>query len=428
MSGMQKLLRVIKINALSILAFPLFIVSIVSKLARQALEKILVFIGVGAAIIGLIILKAFIKDPGGFLENLFMFLFLCVFTVAGIVFLFVYLFGRILAALTSSMVLIFSGLLDFIYGICYKGYSSLCEICESDYGELKRSGSKIPVIACVMWHIMRFINFVTIKLLSLSFPLSIAAGVCFLVYAITLISNESQKQYGMSIFEYLKALPALDAVFGVFYFAVPILGIIVILISLGIQWKELGEDLDTDFSESASLVNTPPDSNDNPLDNIFEKGKNVQRCQQYMDTLNELITGFEDLHHQVGMAMKISQDQNLAQMFNEYANLMDILTKQLSSVESDISADIFEKMFIPHIDNAVQLSKQINKEIMRIITLNASSQTEQKTFDFFAGCTTREEIRHRYKALCKVYHPDVGGHEETFKSLQQQYEEKLGAI
>lgn len=45
--------------------------------------------------------------------------------------------------------------------------------------------------------------------------------------------------------------------------------------------------------------------------------------------------------------------------------------------------------------------------------------------DFFEGCSSEEELKKRYKALCKVYHPDVGGHEETFKVLQNQYEEKM---
>ena len=46
---MIAVLKVIKVNILSLLAFPLFVVALAAKLVRQALEKFLVFVGVGAA-------------------------------------------------------------------------------------------------------------------------------------------------------------------------------------------------------------------------------------------------------------------------------------------------------------------------------------------------------------------------------------------
>lgn len=68
---MIAVLKVIKVNILSLLAFPLFVVALAAKLVRQALEKFLVFVGVGAAVIGLVILKALIQDPGKFFQNIF---------------------------------------------------------------------------------------------------------------------------------------------------------------------------------------------------------------------------------------------------------------------------------------------------------------------------------------------------------------------
>lgn len=42
---------------------------------------------------------------------------------------------------------------------------------------------------------------------------------------------------------------------------------------------------------------------------------------------------------------------------------------------------------------------------------------------FFMGCENKEQLDHRYKSLCKTYHPDYNsGDEETFKEMKAEYE------
>lgn len=42
-------------------------------------------------------------------------------------------------------------------------------------------------------------------------------------------------------------------------------------------------------------------------------------------------------------------------------------------------------------------------------------------FQFFAGCTDWEQVKSRYRDLMKIYHPDVGGHEEASKKINAEY-------
>ena len=42
---------------------------------------------------------------------------------------------------------------------------------------------------------------------------------------------------------------------------------------------------------------------------------------------------------------------------------------------------------------------------------------------FFSGCDTIDKLERRHKILCKAYHPDAGGDEETFKKMQSEYED-----
>lgn len=45
--------------------------------------------------------------------------------------------------------------------------------------------------------------------------------------------------------------------------------------------------------------------------------------------------------------------------------------------------------------------------------------------DFFAGCTTADEIKTRRRSLAKDLHPDKGGDSEEFAEMMKQYDKKI---
>lgn len=45
--------------------------------------------------------------------------------------------------------------------------------------------------------------------------------------------------------------------------------------------------------------------------------------------------------------------------------------------------------------------------------------------NFFQTCFTESEIKARFRDLCKIHHPDLGGNEETMKAVNLAYEERL---
>ena len=49
-------------------------------------------------------------------------------------------------------------------------------------------------------------------------------------------------------------------------------------------------------------------------------------------------------------------------------------------------------------------------------------QTRTNTTSYFAGCTTKEQLKKRHRELCMKYHPDRGGNAEVFKKMQAEYE------
>jgi len=431
-SNISPVLKILKINILALLAFPLLLISIASKLIMKAFEKTLVFMGVAAAIFILFQLNIIINSWGGFFENLALIIGLLVFFggIIALIFIIPILLGSIALAAFSFISIIVNAILAILFEISYAGYSKLYDICKCDYNDLSdECQSKYPTFACVFWHLLRAFNFLIIKLFSFTWPLSIVVCVGFIGYSIYFVSSKVQNTFGIGIFAYLKLFPLIQTVFAVLYFLVLVIGIAIIILSLGAEWSEWGQMLSLSTQDYDSYIQMQlSEIEPNFLDNSFEEGKNAQRCQQYINTLEELINDFEDLKQQVDAAMCIKHDPVIAYKFSEYVNLLNELSKQLSS-KSNINPKIFELKFIPQIERASRLSKDIIKDTLRIINKNVSSANKaQKVFDFFEGCSTEEELKKRYKALCKVYHPDVGGHEETFKLLQNQFEEKMKAV
>ena len=71
---------------------------------------------------------------------------------------------------------------------------------------------------------------------------------------------------------------------------------------------------------------------------------------------------------------------------------------------------------------------RLNKTLSK--SLNALKEgSKASSEDFFKGCTSRQEIDKRYKALAKAYHPDTGaGDNEMFSRLTEQYIKEKEAI
>jgi len=45
--------------------------------------------------------------------------------------------------------------------------------------------------------------------------------------------------------------------------------------------------------------------------------------------------------------------------------------------------------------------------------------------DYFHGCFSEQEIKLRYRELCKQHHPDLGGSTEAMQAVNAAYEERL---
>lgn len=42
---------------------------------------------------------------------------------------------------------------------------------------------------------------------------------------------------------------------------------------------------------------------------------------------------------------------------------------------------------------------------------------------YFAACTTPDALKHEYRRLCKIYHPDLGGDTATMAAINDEYDD-----
>lgn len=427
-------LKLVKINILSLISFPLLLISITSKLLLKALEKALVFLGVGVALLGLFLLNLIFNNPNSLLNGISTLIVLII--LFGVIILITFsvliLLGSIATAIFSMIISALMTILNFIFHISNNGYSKLYDICKKEHdslvGELK---DKRLSYICVLWHMLKYFNWIVVKLLSIAYPISIATSIGLVFYCIISVKTTISKTFGIGIFSYLKLFPTTNTVFTVLYFMLIVISCVIVLISLGIEWGEWGQLLKISTQNyqdyrNTMLQKTLEFSSDVSAQYIFEQGKNSQHCQQYMETLLELFGNVEAFQHQIDTAMHLKYDPSIVCEFTEYINTLNLLSEMLSDNKSVIACKNFQHQFIPLIDKANKQSKDIQKRVLKVIeNSNFTPSNEENPADFFGGCVTEEDIKKRYKSLCKIYHPDLGGHEDTFKLLQNQYKTKV---
>jgi len=152
-----KVLTALKINMLALLSIPLLLISMGAKLFEKTLEKAMVFFGVGAAVLILMLLREIINNIRGFLEAIGTIL--AIIIVFGglilVILLVIVLAGTIVTVAIAAVVKVLTAVADYIFRASHGGYSKLYDVCKSDYGLLTSEKRRvIPAIVCLFWSLL----------------------------------------------------------------------------------------------------------------------------------------------------------------------------------------------------------------------------------------------------------------------------------
>lgn len=416
-------LRVIKINILSLIAFPLLIVATVVKLIAKAMEKLITIVGTILVIMGLALVFELAKNPGEFFQGLIMFV--VIFVIGGIfTALIVWILSIISGVLMGGVALII-GAVNIIYELVYGGYAALYHICYEDYCRLGMKRS-VKIGSCFFYSLLRIFNRVIIFFASHAIKLLVLLSIVIVVNSLMETNTYIQTTFGLGLLEYLKMFSWYEIIYGVVLYGAVLAGVVILLVSLGIEWSEWGVEMSLSTSDYEKYVKSVmsgyQDMNAARLSDHSEAdSKRMDKCNRYMELLNLHISTFESFLQETQSVAERSEDYILRANHGQYITDLHEITEFLNQFGTQMPMEEFEKV-IPRIEQIDVLKRRIEQQVAQI---RESREKREQGGSFFAGCDTKEKLDKRYKALCKTYHPDSeAGDEETFKRMSDEYEAK----
>ena len=421
---MKTVLKIIKINLLSIVALPLLLIATLSKLIAKALEKFILLFGMTLTIGVIMLLFELMRNPKNTLQGMIL-LVICLviggLLVAGILFV-LSLISKVCMKVVNVVIKCFLVIYELVYG----GYAQLFNICKNDYEEIGvDSKAIVNGSRCFFYTILSIVNKSIVFLVTHALKIFIACSVTLVIGSLISLNMYFNGQLGVGLFAYLGLFNAYEVVYGVVVYIATVGSLVVWMISLGIEWNEWGKEMNlatTDYAMYSSVVLEHGET--------MEKSHietNGEKYEKHSYILDSHLQDYERFVKENGPLVQKSDDMVLKSSYGQYITAINQLVESISqnSEEDAIPEKVFEGL-IDTIDKLDELKKSISKKVSR---LKLKLQNIENQSSFFVGCDTNDKLEKRYKALCKTYHPDGdAGDEETFKLMKEEYENKRATL
>lgn len=410
---MGNLIRVIKVNIYSIIALPFLLMATVCKLIAKALQRIKTIFSM-ALITGVVLLViAVLKEPEKILEYVKSGLGIAV-TLGIILFILKIAFSIVSFILTTLYHLVIE-LFDTLYRITFNVYQSLEMGCKNDFEYLRLTGPTfLYMVLCSFYVILRLTNFLIKLFIHLSLLLFILSSAGFAFYLYYDTNRRVLKTFGLTFAEYFGRFSTMSKIESIVLYFILIADVFVILVSLGIEWKEWANELtlgEEDYDRYAKQF----EEYDEYMDEI-ETEEN--EGYEYFISVDEHLGDITAFLSDVREAMELGDNPLLENACNEYLRNLSEISDEIAAKNGKISSDELTRLK-PYIR---QLDKQKDNIQKMLEKQNEILDNPARNSIFFSGCTSRNKLDKRYKSLCKAYHPDAeGGDSETFMVLTEEY-------
>lgn len=405
---MGNILKILKINALSLLALPLLLLATMCKLIAKAMDKLALMFGMSSLTLLIYFIFEAIKQPEGFLQ---WFLLVLVFAVVG------FLLVAIIYALIRFGMVVWNAITGFFnnaYEVTYMSYLKFYETCTTDFEALNGEAPKKGYLAaCLFYTIVLGLNKVIITFITISLYLAIGGSVVFVVATLLSLNSNISKTLGINLFTYIANCDTFTKIYGIVFLLAYMATVVIVLLSLGLEWHEWAMELKMTGEQYKEHVQQLQDKKLEAENTVSDKDK------KYMDKLSKHLNEVEKLEPEVERILAAGDNPVLRSAWSDYLKALTNITHTFNSRKEGIPITKFKKL-IPKID---ALDKQCENIKRLLARRKEEAQNLTKNSAFFSGCNTAEKLEKRYKSLCKAYHPDAeGGDEETFKALQEEYE------
>lgn len=246
----MQLLKIMKINILSIIALPLFLLSVAGQLMARAMEKIVVLLGAVVLVLMSTLVAEFVKDHGSTGGEIV--LSIVGLVIGGGLILFVL---SVASALCTGAAEIVSSICEWVYEKSYDGYEYLFDICEEDYNELRFGNRFVCGICCLFYILLYGVNKVFVFLIRHCLKIFILLSVILVGGTLYYFDIMAKCQLQMSLLAYLKSCNMVDLIYICLIFVIVMGAVVTVLISLGTEWSEWGLEMEMVSSGSAIYRN-----------------------------------------------------------------------------------------------------------------------------------------------------------------------------
>lgn len=412
---MEKVLKILKVNVLSLIALPLLLLATACKLIAKALEKVSVILGMLVLTGFLVAGFEFVKNPGSglqFIAGLLVLLFL-----AGLFVALILLLIRFAAAIISAVWNAIIAFFEAIYDFTYIGFLKLYAACENDYQYINLNGKKgLNAFLCLFYTLLRAVNTVIITVISWALIASVILSVLLVASTLLSLNNSMRKTFGLNLFQAIGRFDAFSLVYGIVMFLCIMSLFIVVLLSLGIEWHEWAMELKLTSDELNQNIS---DLQKNDWHLAHDPELPSETADAYMRNLEEHVNSLETLGDLVESILVTKDNALLRSTWGNYFRNLSEIVEECSKYKKGIPLDKFKKL-IPQIQQLEKQREDVKTMAEKLKELHADPV---KSSVFFSGCNTAEKLEKRYKSLCKAYHPDAeGGDKETFQKMQDEYQ------
>lgn len=236
-------LKIIKINILSLIAIPFFLISAITKIVATVIENLLLITGIAVFTLVAAFIFEFLRNPGTILQ--FLFLIAIFIAIAAI---FIYIISLIFTLIVGFFSMVTSFLLqilEFISDGASSIYGKILSICSYDYNIIDKScSSKIKSNSlCFCYTLIYILNKLIVFILYNSIFIFALVAIVTFITPIILTASKINRDFGINIFTFLKLFDWYTLLYGIVIYIIALGGLSLIIAKVGIDISEWGDDL-----------------------------------------------------------------------------------------------------------------------------------------------------------------------------------------
>lgn len=411
---MAKLLKILKINILSLAAIPLLLLATAFKLIAKSLEKIPLLIGLSIAASIILSLSSFSSAMESILTVIAVII--AGFILFGLIMVLLFWIFTLISSLVTLIYTLVVGCFEGLYGASYNGYLFLFTACESDYQVLSLNGKKTAnAFICPFYSILRALSWLITTIVSFSLPAGIILSAGLVITTLYDLNRNVRTAFGLNLIQFVQKIQPASIIGGIFIYLAVMVICITAIMSFALEWYEWAQDLKMSGRAIAEDIAQLQKQEFKMEAGIPEEW--MENNGKYLLALEDHYNSLNSLGNQVQDILSKKDSPLLRSSWGTYIRSLNDLSEECSS-KNGISPEQFKKL-IPRI----QLLDRQREDVCKMADkLTAELRSPAGNTVFFAGCDTYEKLEKRYKSLCKAYHPDADGDTATFQKMKDEYE------